>query len=344
MHIYTYTVRYRFKYYKQVKFHNNMTNETSTIRIGQEPYPQNTKAAYDLVATKILHNDKPTGRQMISYKGNYISNFSERYIVLANEDLFNTADTICRKLDLEPVLPNHSKYGKNDGQSWYKVAPFGNAILSNGVGQKGDGAYMLATFLGKKEVDVTGNGDFVRAGVTIKGSIDGSSATQVIPTDNRNQCMNTNLHLGTNYNVENEPIRKLNAQIHKDVAELATLRGIWYHTRKVETKDLAEIVSLGVDRANQIVQEYQNLKNLKVTKQMGADIVYKLGKKLAKELSYIDIEKKSDKITVDNIDQWSALNEITEKLTHGDIAKNMAVVLRRYSQLDNIFTPQIQVK
>ena len=69
-----------------------------------------------------------------------------------------------------------------------------------------------------------------------------------------------------------------------------------------------------------------------------------VNEKLAKELSYIDIEKKSDKITVDNIDQWSALNEITEKLTHGDIAKNMAVVLRKYSQLDNIFTPQIQVK
>ena len=320
-----------------------MKNETSVIRIGQQPYPQNTKAEHDLVATKILHNDKLTGRQMISYHGNYISNFSERYIVLANEDLYNTAETICNKLGLEAVLPNHSKYGKNDGQSWYKVADFGKAILSKGVGQKGDGAYMLATFLGKKEVDVTGNGDFVRAGVTIKGSIDGTSATHIIPTDNRKQCMNTNLHLGTNYNVENEPIRQLNAEIKKDVAELATLKGTWYHTRKVETQDLAQVVKLGSERADQIVQKYQDLKNLKVTKQMGADIVFKLGKKLAKELSYIDIEKKSDKITVGDINQWSALNEITEKLTHGDIARNMAVVLRKYSQLDNIFTPQIQV-
>ena len=68
---------------------------------------------------------------------------------------------------------------------------------------------------------------------------------------------------------------------------------------------------------------------------MAFDIHESLGKRFAKQLDWLEVEK--DNVKIENIDKWKAFNDITQKLTHGDITKSMGSILWKYQQVDRIF-------
>ena len=309
-------------------------------KLGDNPFPENTYPKYGIEARTLTLNGKETGRQMITYKNEFMNVASTRYHVTPNEELFETAKQVCKKLGLEAELPNHRNYHRNGNQSWYKIADFGDCLISSGNAQKnkGAGGQMIATFLSKNEVDVTGTGDNVRTGVSVIGSIDGTSSTKIVATDDRSFCANRFLHLG-NAIVSSEAINETATNIKKVSEEDGwKFSGKWYHTRKVENYELEDVIKIAGKRAEDIIQKYQDLKNLKVTKSLCDGIISKLGKNLAKELDYIDIDKKSNIVSIDeNTNQWSALNQITEKMWHGNFTKNMGRVVQKYREVDEIF-------
>ena len=83
------------------------------------------------------------------------------------------------------------------------------------------------------------------------------------------------------------------------------------------------------------MEKYQDFKNQKVTQAMAFDIHESLGKRFAKQLDWLEVEK--DEVKILDIDKWKAFNDITQKLTHGDIAKSMDSIMWRYREVDRIF-------
>ena len=288
-------------------------------------FPQNTKTQYDLISQRLVMNGKPTKEQVISYKGNFIGAFTTNYTVVAHEDLYKVASNIASKLGLTAQTTKATKK-----QRWWHKADFGEAELSETNGQ------MIATFLDEGNgVDVTGEGDWVRAGVTIKGSIDGTSATKVMPSTERKFCFNRMYHLASFGEIENETIRGLNATIQKDEEDLNLMKLRWNHTKSFRIEDFADSIENAMAKSRRLLEKYQDFKNHKVTQAMAFDIHESLGKRFAKKLDWLEIEE--DEVKILDIDKWKAFNDITEKLTHGDLTKSMSGILRRYKEVDRIF-------
>ena len=288
-------------------------------------YPQNTKSQYDLVSRRLVMNGKPTNKQAISYDGQFINTFGLNYTIVAHEDLYRVASKAATKLGLEVQSTRPDKK-----QRWWRTADFGNAELSETGGQ------MIATFLDEGNgVDVTGEGDWVRAGVTIKGSIDGSSSTKIIPSTERKFCFNRMYHLVNVGEVENVAIRSMNAEIQKDEADLQLMKLRWNHTKNFKLADFGASFESAMEKSRNLLRKYQDFKNHKVTQAMAFDIHESLGKRFAKQLDWLEVEK--DNVKIENIDKWKAFNDITQKLTHGDITKSMGSILWKYQQVDRIF-------
>ena len=288
-------------------------------------YPQNTKSKYDLVSRRLVMNGRPTNKQAISYKGNFINTFGLNYTIVAHEDLYRVASKAAGKLGL---TSEHTRPDKK--QKWWREADFGNAELSETGGQ------MIATFLDEGTgVDVTGEGDWVRAGVTVKGSIDGSSSTKIIPSTERKFCFNRMYHLVNVGEVENEAIRNLNAEIQKDEADLQLMKLRWNHSKSFDLQDFAESFETAMIKSRELLEKYQEFKNHKVTQAMAFDIHESLGKRFADKLDWLEV--KGDEVKIENIDKWKAFNDITQKLTHGNISKSMQSVMWKYRQVDRIF-------
>ena len=295
------------------------------VNITDIPYPANTKSKYDLISRRLVMNDLPTNKQAIIYKGKFINTFSLNYTVVAHEDLYSVAEKLASNIGL---TAQNTKADKK--QRWWKQADFGTAELSETGGQ------MIATFLDDNDgVDVTGDGDWVRAGVTIKGSIDGSSSTKVIPSTERKFCFNRMYHLAGAGEVENEAIRSLNAEIQKDEQDLILMKSRWNHTKSFKIEDFAESIKNCMTYSRAILEKYQDFKNHKVTQAMAFDIHESLGKRFAKQLDWLEVNK--EEVKVENIDKWKAFNDITQKLTHGDFTKSMDSILWRYKEVDRIF-------
>ena len=68
---------------------------------------------------------------------------------------------------------------------------------------------------------------------------------------------------------------------------------------------------------------------------MSFDIHESLGKRFADKLDWLEV--KGDEVKIENIDKWKAFNDITQKLTHGNISKIMQSVLWKYRQVVRIF-------
>jgi hypothetical protein len=288
-------------------------------------YPQNTKSKYDLVSRRLVMNGRPTNKQAISYKGNFINTFGLNYTIVAHEDLYRVASKAAGKLGL---TSEHTKPDKK--QKWWREADFGNAELSETGGQ------MIATFLDEGTgVDVTGEGDWVRAGVTIKGSIDGSSSTKIIPSTERKFCFNRMYHLVNVGEVENEAIRSLNAEIQKDEADLELMKLRWNHSKSFNLQDFAASFESAITKSRELLEKYQDFKNHKVTQAMAFDIHESLGKRFAKELDWLEVD--GDDVKIENIDKWKAFNDITQKLTHGNVTKSMQSIMWKYREVDRIF-------
>ena len=270
-------------------------------------------------------NGKPTNKQAISYKGNFINTFGLNYTVVAHEDLYRVASKAADKLGLisQPTRPDNK-------QKWWREADFGSAELSETGGQ------MIATFLDEgKGVDVTGEGDWVKAGVTIRGSIDGSSSTKIIPSTERKFCFNRMYHLVNVGEVENEAIRSLNAEIQKDEEDLQLMKLRWNHSKSFNLEDFGASFESAIEKSRRLLEKYQDFKNQKVTQAMAFEIHESLGKRFAKKLDWLQVEK--DEVKILDIDKWKAFNDITQKLTHGDIAKSMDSIMWRYREVDRIF-------
>ena len=295
------------------------------IQYTDTKYPQNTKSKYDLVSRRLVMNGKPINRQAVSYQGNFINTFGLNYTIVAHEDLYKVASRAAGKLGLtaEQTRPDSK-------QRWWREAGFGNAELSETGGQ------MLATFLDEGTgVDVTGDGDWVRAGVTIRGSIDGSSSTKIIPSTERKFCFNRMYHLVNVGEVENEAIRSLNAEIQKDEEDLELMKLRWNHSKSFNLEDFGASFESAIEKSRRLLEKYQDFKNQKVTQAMAFEIHESLGKRFAQKLDWLQVEK--DEVKILDIDKWKAFNDITQKLTHGDIAKSMDSIMWRYREVDRIF-------
>ena len=306
------------------KPHNNM----NTVEYTDTKFPDNTKSKYDLISKRLLLNGKPTKAQAISYKGQFMGAFGLGYTVVAHEDLYNTAERIAKKFNCVAQPTQSTKK-----QRWWHKADFGNAELSETGGQ------MIATFLDEGNgVDVTGEGDWVKAGFTIKGSIDGSSATKIFPATERKFCFNRMYHLASVGEVHNETIRTLNAEIQKDEEDLNLMKIRWNHSKNFRIEDFADSIEGALNNGKKLLEKYQTFKNTKITQAMADDIHESLGKRFAKELDWLEIDK--DEVKLSAVDKWKAFNDITRRLTHDDISKSMAGILNRYKQVDRIFTEE----
>ena len=309
----------------------------NNIKLDGIPNPENTIEKHGLISTTITHNGIPTDKQAITYKGNFIQVFSKGYKPVAHEDIYAAAKEVGEKLGITPQLTR--KYaGIRQGHRWYKTADFGAAELSTP-----NGGQMLATFLdNNKGVDVTGEGDFVRAGVTIIGSIDGSKATKIIPSTERGFCFNRMYHLANVGEISNESLVDLDKNIQQGEAQLQKMKVRWNHSKNFQIADFKTALEECLNFSKNLITQYQDFKNEKVTQAMALELNEALGKRFMEEISWVESKKDEVKL-VESVDKWQAFNDITRRLTHDDISKSMDSILQRYKKVDNIFLEKMVI-
>ena len=309
----------------------------NNIKLDGIPNPENTIEKHGLISTTITHNGIPTDKQAITYKGNFIQVFSKGYKPVAHEDIYAAAKEVGEKLDITPQLTKVN-HGRLERQRWYKPADFGEAELSTP-----NGGQMIATFLDNdKGVDVTGEGDFVRAGVTIIGSIDGSKATKIIPSTERGFCFNRMYHLKNVGEISNESLVDLDKNIQQGEAQLQKMKVRWNHSKNFQIADFKTALEECLNFSKNLITQYQDFKNEKVTQAMALELNEALGKRFMEEISWVESKKDEVKL-VESVDKWQAFNDITRRLTHDDISKSMDSILQRYKKVDNIFLEQMVI-
>ena len=309
----------------------------NNIKLDGIPNLENTIEKHGLISTTITHNGIPTDKQAITYKGNFIQVFSKGYKPVAHEDIYAAAKEVGEKLDITPQLTKVN-HGRLERQRWYKPADFGEAELSTP-----NGGQMIATFLdNNKGVDVTGEGDFVRAGVTIIGSIDGSKATKIIPSTERGFCFNRMYHLANVGEISNESLVDLDKNIQQGEAQLQKMKVRWNHSKNFQIADFKTALEECLNFSKNLITQYQDFKNEKVTQAMALELNEALGKRFMEEISWVESKKDEVKL-VESVDKWQAFNDITRRLTHDDISKSMDSILQRYKKVDNIFLEKMVI-
>ncbi len=324
---------------------------------------------YDLHTKSVILDGKPTGQQAIVYKGNFISFRSKNYKVFPHEDLFATIDPIMEELGAEPHNRNTKDsftmvYGKNkqanieanhktfNGKKYY----IGSQVRAN------------YTFKDEK-FDVTGDGDIVEFGTTIENAIDGSMSMKIMPYSLRQVCSNGMMHRSSVVSISESIIanllkkhgdlnsERLKAQMDSIMETSKSFDDLMHrvksdrmtHLTKIPKEWITSRIYLMKESAQMFKERYRQMTEMIVTQEQAEAIARRLPVKIVDNLDWLDVKShKVDTVingekqvvnhkdvTLKNITQWNAFNDITEPLTH-DTGRAFYPKSEAYNALDRI--------
>jgi len=301
----------------------------------------NTYNQYNLQSHNIYDKGINTNDQIIRYNGKHIRTLKQTYKVVPHEDLIKLVRVATDEMGLKNVQNPKLMFGSIQGrgfqqQRWGQSAKFGDAIISP------DGKYISASFVSEEvKIGDVNNSHNIFGGVTIMGSIDGTTAIRVMPLTLRTFCFNIMNHVLAEVGIKNllgEATHQLNKLQKMDsVQENRKIQARFYHSQKLEMVDVVDSIKAAISKSQEILGEYKKLQDLMLKQKMALALVEKMPAASIKSADFLELTKDGVVITNPNISLYEVMNHFTNFLTFHSMTKSMKSVFRKYGEVDSIF-------
>lgn len=328
---------------------NNTTSSAQFVDAGYscKVNEGNTYDKYNLQAHDLYDHGVNTGDQIIRYQNKHIKTLRQTYKVVPHEDLLGLVNVVADELGLSNIRDETKGFGTVQGrtgttQKWGSKAKFGHATISH------DGKYMSATYVSDKVSIGDVNADHnIFGGVSIMGSIDGSTSIRIMPMTLRTFCFNIMNHvlreigMKTLLGEANHQLNKLRKGHEHDIGveqrNVVAAKTRFYHRQNLEMDDIAESIKLALLQSETLLDEYRKLQNLILEQKMAFELVATMPQQAIKSAQFLEVTKDDVKITNPNITLYEVMNHFTQYLTYYANSKSMRSVYRKYGEVDNIF-------
>lgn len=288
----------------------------------------------------ILNRDGSHTNQLAIEKfGRVVNVMTTQYWVVPNFDVIKQVEPILTKKEI-----NAKRFAPNKSEKTYRWA--------NGVGHKSfnvEQTEMAATYMFGDKFDITGHGDFVETGFSIRNSESGKAAFSISPFTYRNSCDNRMYHLASEKIlgagvllsiVPDEALLKQRqriADVRQEYSEV--LRGFKKSHTKSLKLDLIEKAIIAVKLgAEQVINRYKEMYDMKLLKAQAEAISKRIPTFVTKQLDWLKVEKDGEIKFEKDLTQWEAFNDLTRILTHD--GRNFAPTLNQFRRVDEILVRQ----
>ena len=287
---------------------------------------------YGIKTENVFFNSVPTKYQAITKHGEFVTFMTKSYYVMPNGQIKKTVEEMLPRIGASAFVPKNSKYG------WHESGDKDGAIYNNALETQ-----MTLSYLFPEKFDITGAGDFVETGFSVINSEDGTYGLTISPFVLRNSCDNRMFHLAHESIVgyqSGKTVQKnqLLAQGQQNVKlardELQTLKLSRRHSKSLDLDYIVDVIKNIKTFSNKVIDRYQEMYQLKVNQATAEKLAKEMPKRVLDDCRWIDIAKNTGKVTLKDVTEWDAFNDITKSLTYGKSV--LSATLATYKQLDRI--------
>lgn len=303
------------------------TNSNLLQTSSRDEFPE-----YGIKTENVFFNNIPTKYQAITKHGKFVTIMTKSYYVMPNGQIKKTMENILPKVGAKPYVPANTKYG------WHESGDKDGAIYNSSLQTQ-----MTLSYLFPEKFDITGAGDFVETGFSVINSEDGTFGLTVSPFVLRNSCDNRMFHLAhekivgyeTGKTVQrNDLLVQGQQNVTLARAELDTLSLSRRHSKSLNLDYIVDVVANIKTFSQKVIDRYQQMYQLKVNQATAEALAKAMPKRVLDDCKWIDVAAKTGKVTVKDVTQWDAFNDITKSLTYGKSV--LSATLSTYKQLDRI--------
>src|SRR3990172_1060597 len=312
-------------------------------RLQSNSYPTQIRrewneAGYGNLKEKIILNldGSRTNQLAIEKHGRVVNCMTTSYYVVPNFQIRELIKQLIERKEISATeyRPSNKRHGK-----WLQ-----NEV--GGVATDITDTEMVSSYIFPEKFDITGAGDFVKTGFSLRNSEAGHSALSISPFTDRNSCDNRMFHLAheqiLGFGVEiNVTPNKALIEAKKNIREArANFDGVIRGFKKPHTKSLKiEIIEKALIavrlQSQNVINRYREMYQLKIQKVQAEAIARRMPKFVLDDLAWLHVGKKKEEITFDkDVTQWDAFNDITKLLTHQ--GRSFRPTLDQYRKLDTI--------
>lgn len=319
--------------------------------------PRKNWSDYKLETHNVFVNGSETNVQAIVYNSKFVNFLSKWYHVLPNEEVIKTADLVAEQLNFKKFSP--TKYHKD---SWFKSEK--NHVISNP-----DKTQISATYLFSDSVDVTGRGDKVQLGFSVRNAIDGKGgAFSVSPFTHRAVCDNLAFHLAYDKSLHSGLEAQLGSGYYHDLVKLEQSdvlkkqlediqkaresfgKKVWKaHFKGLDIGYVTNAILTVKQQAEHVFEQYRKAVDLKIAQAQLESLkarlpvgVHKYASEEVKD-SVITYDAKKKTLVADrDATTWQVFNNYTEALSYGQ-KRNYTTTLENYRDVDKILISPIEV-
>jgi len=259
-----------------------------SISFGQ---PDQTWNKYSLTEYPLKVNGAATDKKAVMKEGNLVGIFTNKYVLLPNEEAVKQADAVAAESGLVP-------FDKFSGP-W--VSKMGDKTYTTTYGQ--NHARVNAMYAIQKEYQV--NGEEMYIGVSIHNSIDGSKGFGAGIFTFRQACKNMVIVAGQkNWSIN------YSRMDHGKTLETVNKR----HTAIIDpqTFKLKTVIAQVMTKAQNIIKAYEQLATEKATE----DLLKSLGVSRLSKNVLPDYIAEEEVQAPENLTVWEAYNDITAQIWH----------------------------
>jgi len=261
---------------------------------------------YNLSAEQIVRNGKPTNYQLIIKDNEVVSSFTKSYKVIPNELVEELVDEIAE---------NHGLLRASDMDSdwqYHLSMPDTFYGFKNGVQTA-----MTSVLVNPDAVDINaGTGkepDFIKFGVGIGNSIDGTQSLKAFAFSFRKLCGNMCHHFQNTATMKianEEQIRNVGGI---NTATIASTNFV--HRRSLKIEDFSDSVGRVLNYSKEFFNQLKKMQQQRLQKEQ-AQLIAKLPKTVTDTLSWMTIDKLGNVQLRREPTKYEAWNDLTDILSH----------------------------
>ena len=294
--------------------------------------PREEWTEYGLKTENVFFNNVPTKFQAITKHGEFVTFMTKSYFPMPNGQVKSTVEGLLEKVNAEAFIPANSKYG------WHESGDKDGAIYNNALETQ-----MSLSYLFPEKFDITGSGDTVKTGFSVINAEDGTYGLTISPFVLRNSCDNRMFHLAHESIVGYQSGKtvqrnQLLAQGQENVKlardELKTLSLSRRHSKQLDLDYIVDVISNIKTFSDKVINRYKEMYQLKVNQATAEALAKAMPKRVLEDCNWLDIAKNTGKVTLKDVTEWDAFNDITKSLTYGKSV--LSATLATYKKLDRI--------
>ena len=286
-----------------------------------DSYPE-----YDLQAEQIVRNGQPTNFQLIVKDNQPVASFTKGYKVIPNETVAELVDEIAERHGLIRASQMN--------RDWQYHLSMPDTFYGYKYGVE---TAMTSVLIDPNEIDLNKNtgaeSDFLRFGVAIGNSIDGTQSLRAVGFSFRKVCGNMAMHFKSN-----AMMTLNNAEQIANVGNISTAtiaKTSFVHKRSLNIDKFSDAVSRVLDYSGEFFEQLQKMRQQKIRKDQALKIAKAMPKTVCDRLDWLSIDKLGNVNLRTEPTQYNAWNDLTDILSH-DKKLGYNGKLRYFNSVDTI--------